>query len=100
MRGLFYATPVTRLGETCGILICINWVRAVPDIFGCIAQSWAQLEEGSKKMKTLLTTLIAVPLLIGTLTIAIAADTGCVVKGWTDDSQGGHPVFVCPDIKR
>ena len=51
-------------------------------------------------MKTLLTTLISVPLLIGTLAVAIAADTGCVVKGWTDDSQGGHPVFTCPDIKR
>jgi len=51
-------------------------------------------------MKALLTTLIAVPLLISALTVAIAADTGCVVKGWTGDAQGGHPVFVCPDIKR
>ena len=49
-------------------------------------------------MKTLLTTLISVPILIGSLTLAIAADTGCVVKGWTDRSQGGPPVFVCPDI--
>jgi len=68
-------------------------------MFGCIAQWWAQLEKEGD-MKTLLTTLISVPLLIGTLAVAIAADTGCVVKGWTDDSQGGHPVFTCPDIKR
>ena len=51
-------------------------------------------------MKLLLTTLISVPILLGALTIAIAADTGCIVRGWTDDSQGGHPVFACPDIKR
>jgi len=51
-------------------------------------------------MKALLTSLIAVPLLISTLTLAIAAATGCVVKGWTDDGQGGRPVFECPDMKR
>jgi len=56
--------------------------------------------KGMRDMKALLTSLIAVPLLISTLTLAIAAATGCVVKGWTDDGQGGRPVFECPDMKR
>jgi hypothetical protein len=45
-------------------------------------------------MKTIMSALLGLSMLVGAAASASAAD--CKVSGWTDSVPGQHPIFVCP----